>query len=227
MKPASRVGLALVIWAFAVGPALPADASAALPEFEVTTGFVSVGTESFVLETPTGWKMTCNESESENGAFVAGAGKKATGIIFRLKKCSDTVPAECQNAGAGTEEVKTNAMSGEVGYIEPAVVGAATVAFALKAEAAGPIAAFKCGAFNLALTGCVISTLSPAEMLVRKFTMGFKQAAGVQEYVSFEPVKAVKQNCKLELEEAPEKIGAGIKTSHAVVTCPNMERIKD
>ncbi|HSZ05777.1 MAG TPA: hypothetical protein VK778_11375 [Solirubrobacteraceae bacterium] len=211
----------------AVGVVMVASASAAVPEFEQTATFTSVGTEAVLLEGKGGGTITCQESEGEKGLFMAGT-KEATKIILRLKGCA-TGAEECQNAGAGSKEIKTEPLKGTVGYLETeSVAGAPNVAFALVTELNNRIALFKCGAKNLEINGCVAGTLAEANKPpANKFTLRFKQAGGMQEIVSYEPEKGKPEACKgVTVDDEGEVERAGLKTAAKIITCPNM-KIKD
>ncbi|HWY89241.1 MAG TPA: hypothetical protein VNY31_01080 [Solirubrobacteraceae bacterium] len=221
MKHRKSIGLTFAVLAITSAP-MTSTAFAGLPEFQQAGKFVGTGLKA-VLETegagPT--RVECQTSEIEGEVLVAKV-KIAKKINIRFQGC-ESGGIECKTAGAAAKEIKTEALEGEVGYIKPAVGGAKTIVFALEAEAVGgPIAKYTCANADEE-KGCLAGALSNASELTKKFTLVFKQLAGVQEIIEYEPEKTVKKKCVLKVKIGAEEKTDALETTQKIITCPGME----
>jgi hypothetical protein len=113
-------GLALVV-VFATGAVASATASAALPELVNKEGKElvnkSITTEdkaASVLENSAKETVTCATSSSKS---TASGTKNVVKATVTFKGCKSSLGGECKNAGS--EEIVTNELEGQIGYIEP------------------------------------------------------------------------------------------------------------
>jgi len=188
MKRIRIIGLALVA-VFAISAIASATASAAKPEF-VFAGIkkgLKAKSGSATLETASKEKVTCTSS-SNGGEIEGGNGsKKVTGIIVKFKGCKSSGFA-CSTSGAASEEIITNSLSGELGYIKAAEK---TVGLDLLPTGGGEFVEFNCagGIVKVKVKGSVIGQITPVNKKVttaEHFTLTFTQSGGKQGIEKFE-----------------------------------------
>jgi hypothetical protein len=119
--------------------------------------------------------ISCTSS-ADTGEF--NGPKSAAHILVTFKGC-ELAHHQCQNT-ATLGEIKTNALKGEIGYVE----GGASrheVGVALTAESGAYEAEFKCGELELRVHGSVIGLVTSTEnAFTKEATLLFQQPGGEQ-----------------------------------------------
>jgi len=146
------------------------------PKFTSTVGKVT-------LETVGGAKVTC----------IAGSGSgeitsaKTVSIGLVLSGCEDkAVHQKCQSTSAAAGEVKTSALSGELGFVADTEPLAPAVGLDLRATPpASSLARFQCGGGEQVVSGSVIAPVAIDKMTAAP-ALPFKAAAGKQAPEGFE-----------------------------------------
>ncbi|MGO9490061.1 MAG: hypothetical protein ACLQBB_13675 [Solirubrobacteraceae bacterium] len=119
--------------------------------------------------------ISCTSS-SDTGEFTGP--KSASKVLVTFKGC-ELAHHQCENT-ATLGEIKTNALKGEIGYIEG---GRAKheVGVALSAETGLYEAEFKCGELELRVSGAVIGLVTSTQnAFTNEATLLFQQSAGEQ-----------------------------------------------
>lgn len=193
-----------------------------------STPFTSKVTSAKVIMKDTaGLQVACTAGTNEKGEVITEGSKKAKKIIMKFTGC-ETGTIKCTSAGLGAGEIQTEKLEGEVGYLEPAVLGAKIVAFALKAEVGEVIMKYTCGISKVEVFGCVVSKLSEAGIVTNKFKLAFEEEKGENKPESYEPEKGKKQACKLESSiNGGARVREGWEFGDELeITAPNLQKIE-
>ncbi len=149
-------------------------------------------------------EITCTAS-SLSGTLTS----PTTGAGIKVKFTGCEVDGEkCKSSGAATGEIVTNALDGEVGYIDAAKT---EVGIDSKGESSPYEAEFSCGIEDLVVKGSVIGLVSPVNTLTTTGEFTFERLGTTQLITKFEGglpdtlVTEVCGNCN--------PIGAGEKES--------------
>ncbi len=149
------------------------------PGLTLTAGPVSFETATIPSFATSRILITCS-SASGSGEVT---GPQSTSESLTLSGCSASgLPggaSECQNHGAGSAEISTEALSGRIALIEAKGSG---VGLDL-AGTGGTIASFACGSVPVTLEGSVIVEVKPNKMLSSQ-TLKYKATRGMQEFES-------------------------------------------
>jgi hypothetical protein len=140
---------------------------------------------STTLQTVGKVKVKCSGSTS-SGEYT---GSKTAAMTIRFTGCERASGGEtCQTAGAGTGEIVTSPLQGELGFIEDKVnaegVLVAEVGFDFKH--APSLASAECGSQTLSIIGSVIAPITPMNKMTAEPTLKFKALAGKQLPEQFE-----------------------------------------
>jgi hypothetical protein len=207
MKRMRIIGLALVAL-LAVSAVTVASASAALPELlnkegkelakkTVTTTDTAVST----LENTAKETVTCSTSSSTG---TASGTKNLVNAVVTFNGCKSSLGGACSNAGA--EEIVTNKLEGQIGYIEPKTnkeVGldlwpaSRTAAEKEKHEFKAIFVKFTCGTFaGDEVRGGVIGKIANVNSLSTTNTLTYAKGAnaGEQAIKKLEGVEAGFEN---------------------------------
>jgi hypothetical protein len=139
--------------------------------------------------------VSCAKS-TDSGKFT---GSKAAGDVVAIFSGCEVAGIKCSNTSKAGE-IKTNALDGEVGYINAAKkeVGAD-----LKPESAAYLAEFECEEspfpLRLRVSGSVIGRVSPINTFTKSATFTFRESGGKQEVEKFEsglPDTPITGTCK-------------------------------
>lgn len=131
------------------------------------------------LEVVTLGGVACSSS-SDVGKFTGP--KAAGGVVVTFKGC-ELSGHKCENTGKAGE-VKTNALKGEIGYIEKATH---KVGVDLSAETGLYEAQFHCGELTMRVSGSVIGQVtSPINTFTKVATLVFTQSLGKQHVQNLE-----------------------------------------
>lgn len=144
--------------------------------------FTSEGGEAKLKIKNLALTVTC-ESSYDRGTIT---GKKTGTVEVRFKKCS-AAGHECQNQGAGTEEIKTSLLFMKLGFIKG--VAPVEVGVSLEPAEGELLAEFTCAIGEgevVKVRGSVIGKITPINMLTNKFTLEFIEAGGEQVPTKFE-----------------------------------------
>jgi hypothetical protein len=170
-----------VVMVVVVAAAQAASASAALPEFSKTGLSVSVESASASLETTSGLKIKCGTSTGSGE--VTGA-KAIGGYKQSYMSCALEGGSKCSSSGAATGEVRTEPLSGEIGYIKaPGSVG---LRFESSKGKGFVLAEPSCGGIKIPIKGAVIGIIGPVNIETTKFELIQKGTEGVQAIKKFE-----------------------------------------
>jgi hypothetical protein len=192
MKRLSATIIVLAVGAMGLAPAAMAFTK---PYFTNSNRpFTSSLTSKVIMKNPAGQEVKCTTGTNEKGEVIAGGSKKAKKIVMKFTGCENTTSTKCTSTGAGVGEIVTQALEGELGYLEPGVALAKVVAFALKPEVGTLITLYTCLQHD-EVKGCIISKLSEANILTNKFSLVFEEAGGEQKPKSFEPELTKKEPC--------------------------------
>jgi hypothetical protein len=185
MRQIKLIGLAMAA-VLALGVAVTALASAALPEFDgpFPTHFVATQLGAGELNTVGGRDIKCSGGsalgfiDGPKDVLVSG------GIIYKGCESTKFGGKKCQNT-ATEGEIKTNPLLGLLGYVTKPNVG-----LLFEPSGAANFATFKCKTIlteeSLSVRGTVICPLSAVNTKTEKFVLTCKQTKGVQEPLSFE-----------------------------------------
>lgn len=189
------MGLCLAV-AFVMSAVAVATASATTPEFRFAAGskvFSSVSGPG-TLQQKSGATVKCT-SDSDTGEIEGASGsKKARNVVVTFKGCTSTILTEvykCKTATRNEEEIRTNNLEGELGYIKG--IAPREVGLLLKPEAPATLyAEFEClktGKPTVAIKvrGSIIGKIGPLNTLVEPsgttkfFTLEYKKGANAGE----------------------------------------------
>lgn len=162
-----------------------ASASAAAPEFVPETGTFPIAFTSTsgagTLETTSGETVTCT-SDTNTGKIT---GAKSSKVTVHFKGCKTTFfgfPIACKTSGAGTEEIVTKELTGELGLN----TAKTKVLNDLRGEGTGEVSAeFECAGNTVKVTGSVIGEFPETEKFLHESQLVLKQSKGVQEFTEF------------------------------------------
>lgn len=145
------------------------------------SGF-SATTGSATIETAAKTTVKCT------AGFLSGEydGPQSVALMITFMGCEATgaLGGGCQSEGASSGEIKTVALSGQLGVIKAGVKPA--VGWELKPAAGTDLATFRCGSAEATLTGSVIAPVTPVDKMSVAFTLKFKAKQGKQSPESFE-----------------------------------------
>ncbi len=177
----------------------------------VKTGFTLSGS-AITLETAAKVKITC--SAVKGSGEYTGDHTLSTGALT-LTGCALSKGSSCQSAGAGSGEIATASLVGQVGgYIEKT----RRTGVELSAADPEPLAEFSCGATPGVLSGSVIVEATENKMTIAASWKG-KEKKGTQEPTAFDGGSPVALTLELGSSEAP----AGLK---AKITQTNEEEVE-
>jgi hypothetical protein len=158
-----------------------ATASAALPEFSKSAGLKGEF-GPVLIETNNNVTIKC-ETSLFSGE-VSGGSKTVVGLKETYKRCKAGT-AECTSSGAVEGEIVTEALSGELGYLN-----ASKKEVGLRSESSkgkeSAFAAFTCEKIEIVVKGAVIGAFGPVNTETTKFELGREGAKGVQAIKKFE-----------------------------------------
>ncbi len=124
-------------------------------------------------------EITCSAS-SLSGTLTS----PTTGAGIRVKFTGCEVDGEkCKSSGAATGEIVTNALDGEVGYVDAAKT---EVGIDSKGESSIYEAEFSCGIEDLVVKGSVIGLVSPVNTLTTTGEFTFERLGTTQLLTKFE-----------------------------------------
>ena len=150
-----------------------------------TAGKLTGTLSAVTLETLGGAKITCGGGSGQ-GEYTGAKTSTLTLTLTGCERMSDREP--CQSAGAGSGQIATNALEGELGFITSGLK--TSVGLDLKHEPA--LATFECTTSGLpgkelvSLEGSVIGSIKAIDGMVSGFTLAFKAKAGKQLPEAFE-----------------------------------------
>jgi hypothetical protein len=158
-----------------------AAASASADEFVPETGTFPIPFTSTsgagTLETSSGETVTCS-SDTNTGSIT---GPMTFSVIVKFKGCKTTFfgfPIACKTSGAGTEEIVTKTLDGELG-----TNAAKKVLADLVGEGAGEVVAeFECLGNTVKVTGSVIGVFPNTGVFLHETELVLKQTKGIQEF---------------------------------------------
>jgi hypothetical protein len=183
MKRMRIVWLCLLA-SFALTAIAASSASAAKPEFiakKFPVTFTSTSGKG-TLETLGGTQVTCS-SDTDTGELTgANGGKDIANVVVKFNGCKESVfNAECKTSGAAAGEIKTNVLSGEVGYIKKAAP--IEVGLMLSPTTAALFAEFNClgGLVKIQVQNLVEGKALPLNKSETKGELIYKQKLGMQE----------------------------------------------
>jgi hypothetical protein len=172
---------ACLLATFAIGAALAASASAALPEFSgpFPKPFTSTSSKS-TLETVGKTKVTCT-ADTNTGEVTGPSGGVVT---VRFTGCA-VKSFPCNSPGGAAGEIVTHPLTATLGYVsrEPKEVG-----LDLANPAGALIAEFQCVNILASVKGSVIGLITPINKLLappKHFTLKFMQKKGIQKIINF------------------------------------------
>lgn len=123
-------------------------------------------------------------SFSDSGKFTSTT---TAGDVVAVFKGCEYIGLKCASTGAKAGEIKTNPLTGTVGYLAGKGTPTPTVGASLTAESGPYLAVFKCQNEYFWVTGAVIGEVSPVNKFTKEATFTFKQAGiGKQEWTKFE-----------------------------------------
>ncbi len=136
---------------------------------------------SATLHTPAvGGEVTCKSFKDEGHVATPTTENK---VISEFKTCT-SLGKKCTSPGQKAGTIKTNNLSGELGYINKA---AKTVGVALQAETGSILAEFNCEGLEIVTTGSVIGTLEPVNVFTKTEVNKFQvNGEGFQTIKKFE-----------------------------------------
>jgi hypothetical protein len=130
-----------------------------------------------------GGPLSCKQT-ALSGTYT---GLKTVTATLRLSGCSlGRKGASCQSAGAGSGEVVSSALSGELGFVKDVVEEEHLVAIAGLDLQAPTILTAECGSSKLTVTGSVIGTLGSIDKTSAANTLTFSASSGAQSPEAFE-----------------------------------------
>jgi hypothetical protein len=202
-----RLILLSLLAVFAISAVAASAASAALPEFgrcvvktggkykdskcieETGGGFEwepGLVKKSFTstsgagtLETKGGKKVTC-KADTNKGEIT---GAKTFGKVFVIFTGCESSGFKCNTSGAASGEIKTNELSGELGYLEKATK---KVGIVLKPVGTS-FAEFECSSLvKVKVTGAVVGEITPINTMTKTFTLKLEQSKGIQKWTKLE-----------------------------------------
>jgi hypothetical protein len=104
-------------------------------------------------------------------------------VVSEFKTC-ESLKKKCASPGEKAGTIKTNDLSGVLGYINK---GAKSVGVALKAESGSVLAEFNCEGLEIVTTGSVIGTIAPVNVFTKAETNVFSvNGEGFQSIKNFE-----------------------------------------
>jgi len=159
-------------------------------------GFTNVATTTATLETVKGTKVTCTHEES-TGAISSITEVEVPSVKFNGCKSSGL---KCSTAGAGVEEIVTNALTGHLHFEK---VGTETVDNELVPKSAPLFVEFECGGFKVEVkkeaTGGLLNKLTVGKMLTTSVntytsTKGEQKPSEYEETVGVKTVSGLESN---------------------------------
>jgi hypothetical protein len=217
----------------AVSAVTASSASAVpLPFFAITATFEIEGPAT-EYKTANGKEIKCNNTEFSKGGEVTTPESKALKRMSgRFVGCVIAgTTKECKTPTKNPKEIVTENLEGQIGYLpgKESTEKAPHVALAIfPSTVTNPIAKFECegeGAM-LSIEGCVVGSFSPTNTATKEFTLAFEETTGVQAFLKYEPEKGTEKKCEMKLSNG-ETIGLHVTTKAKVISCPNMETVKD
>jgi hypothetical protein len=182
--------------------AIPSIAAANKPEFEKAATFTSsVVGGTTVFKNPKGQEVRCTGGGIEKGEISAANTKVAKAIKFKLTGCkAGTV--KCKSLGANEEEIVSEPLEGELGYLLGTAEGSETVAFALSPTMSGGlIASFTC-LLLVEEKGCLAGKIKKTNTLTTLWTLTFEEKNGEQAVKDYEPTKGTVKACEFKQKVA-------------------------
>lgn len=132
------------------------------------------------------------ECATGSGSAVVNSAKTTKEAVTLFKTCEiKAISAPCENKGAGTKEIETKALVGELGLISSSKDG-----IRLKPETGTFLAEFECagGAVQIKVKGSLIGEITGAEKagktiaeakLAASGGIAFAETGGIQKYTKF------------------------------------------
>ncbi len=156
-------------------------------EYEIKEGVGKAATKAAkgsgkkaTLHTPAvGGEVTCTAFKDE---LKITTPKHEAKVISTFTGCV-SLGKKCSSSGAAAGTIKTNALEGDLGYINAAEK---RVGVDLKAEGGGELAAFDCEGLEIKVTGSVIGETSPVNTFTKSETSTFAVVSGLQKYKKLE-----------------------------------------
>ncbi len=176
MKLIKIMGLCLVA-AFVMSAVTSAVASAAEPEFrfEGSKKF-SYTSQAGKLETSNGEEVNCKTTSGTGEIEGTSGSKKVTEVKIAFHGCTSTILAKtykCKSTGAAEEEIKTNTLEGELGYVNKTTTPR-EVGLLLKPVGGGNFATFECvrgeEAIKITVKGSIIGRVPTINILIDIFS---------------------------------------------------------
>ena len=166
------IGLCLVA-ASVTSAMAAATSSAAKPDFLFAGSKPDFSSKSGPgkLETSAGETVSCT-SDTDLGKVEGVTGsKKVTDVLISFKGCTSkilTITYKCKSTGANEEEIRTNDLEGELGYIKAAAP--IEVGLLLKPIGGGNFVEFECvhstEKITIRVKGSIIGRITPINKLV-------------------------------------------------------------
>jgi hypothetical protein len=220
MKSIKYIGV-LIATTVAMAAVGVASASAALPEFKVTSfpvTFKSHNVEnkqtksvepvlaSYISLTSSEENIVCKASTDEGKIETA---KKVGAVKVTYTGCKEvSTPADtCTSSGKATGEIVTKTLTGEIGYVEGKVTK--EVGLELKPEAQ-PFSEFTCTgkAEKVTVKGCTIGEATPINTKSTTGDLGFEESSATSHKQKWTKLEG-KSACELEVEAGFFKLGKG------------------
>jgi hypothetical protein len=220
MQRLKVLATALVV-VFAVSAVAVASASAAPEVVKEGKAGVELVKKGLKLSGGAGELKAAGQTVKCSSLSGSGEGEGLTKVknVKVIYKGCKLGTSECKTSGKGKEEISTETLHGEIGYLEKA-----TKKVGNKLEPTAPatkFAGFTCGIITTEVTGCTINKLEPVNVLIKlkEFLKDIWNVVnGKQEWTKFEggtscTLKAfggeavLSSTANIEFEEEAELIG--------------------